>query len=1009
MRKKLNLTLLLIIILIFISQTTTANLFNWRVYQGDKINVFFPEGYEYQAQETFYYLSQYYNEIMELTANQKKPEVNVVIQDAGLQTYGSAMPHIAKVNIYTNQPTTLDSFSPGYKDWFKVLGVHELTHISHLIDDSNLPSGIDYLTGNLFSSNLHSPLWMIEGIAIYGESYIGDDIGRLNDGYYDALIASKVKADQFPSIEAATYNYKEQFPSGHWYLYGGTFFDYLAYEYGEDKFGEFFAEYADYYWAPVLGDLFPALGIDKAAQEVYGSSYPELFAQWQDYEKKRHSDWEIKGQHLAGATGGSIHGLTAQGDKLYFLQERELNYSLNAGRETLLVEYDINNEQRRVLDTFRVGMNNSSLEIKGNKLYYSQTTFIPGYANFDRNGRGKINRLVAYDLTTDRSQEIMKDEFKDYIVLDSGEIIYAKEDKSGFGSEIWSYQNQEREKIAEVEQLIGEIKSYQDQLIVVSKKQGATWDLNYLKLEKKELEPIISSEAIIEQIEVKGAQLYFSAYEQQQSLYQYDLISQDLVRLTEDSYAKQGLLEDEKLYFITVGAEGKELYSKEPKFNEANLPAQRSDRKEIDFAALEIEADSIGWNNFNQLARPHLTALPYLFPFGEQTLGLRGEDVIGMNQYQIAYRDFSHLEVELESKLFAPLSLEFESGYLGGRSTELALDYPIYYSLDHGLTELKMDYDTYLDDDWNFKQSRLNLNSGFNFKRPGLEEISLDYRGNFDHDSREQESFIDTRMDFALWEQGLSRATLANRLGIESDFADHFTYQQRNNLELEFLVDRHQILIDSDDITNTDSQHAALEYEYLRSSDKYKFSSEYSRDRARKIESFNGSIGYEFFDNLNQAWGINKNFSHRLNWDRDSQRNVIGASFDYERLFARNHRLDFSGRIDFIETESDSRVNEYILYGGEVDYKHRLLEVKKGLWNPNLFLADIYGEGRIRFRDGVALSNVEIDSRLNYEYYLLAELGLGMHLNLYPKVGFKVRNGELEPDYELNFQSILNF
>lgn len=212
-------------------------------------------------------------------------------------TDGYADPLPVKISIFTHNP---DIFSTmlSYDSWLRlVVSIHEYTHISQMPNTNGIPSFLTKILGNYFSPNNHVPMWVTEGITVYNESQVSPYEGRLNAGYFDTILASKAVEGKLPSILEANY-YHNHFPLGPYYLYGGTFFRYLSTTYGEEKITQFFDEYGSYYWTPFIGDFFPAIGIDKAAEKVYGKNFPQLFKEWKSYETEKNKDWELAGKEI---------------------------------------------------------------------------------------------------------------------------------------------------------------------------------------------------------------------------------------------------------------------------------------------------------------------------------------------------------------------------------------------------------------------------------------------------------------------------------------------------------------------------------------------------------------------------------------------------------------------------------------------------------------------------------------------------------------------------------------
>ncbi len=182
--------------------------------------------------------------------------------------------------------------------------------------------------------------WAVEGITVYSESQISKYQGRLNDGYYSAYIAARVKDKRFPSILEAAYPPLE-YPYGDGiYNYGGAFFGYLSRAYGEDKFAQFFREYGS--WLPVF--MF-----GSSAKQVYGKSFPQLWKEWQEYESSRSKNFHMEGERLTHH-GWRVNDLVLLNDKLYYTRAymRKVG-AFNGHSFAKIVERDIQTGKEKTL------------------------------------------------------------------------------------------------------------------------------------------------------------------------------------------------------------------------------------------------------------------------------------------------------------------------------------------------------------------------------------------------------------------------------------------------------------------------------------------------------------------------------------------------------------------------------------------------------------------------------------------------------------------------------------
>ena len=774
MKKKITIISLIAAVILLAAPGASAALGNWNVYETDNFVVFYPDGYQYEAVDALYYLEEYNEQTLELTGNDRDFKPYVVLQDIGVASNGHANPYPYKISIFTNNPGTYSRMQ-GLEDshsFIRDVSVHEYTHLGQMTNSSGLSRLFCFLFGNRKSSNLYSPGWIIEGITVYHESQLDQYSGRLNTGYFDAVVGSKAKADQLPTIMQATYS-AEDYPLGSSYLYGGSFFEYLADEYGEKKLTEYFDEYGSNPWWGALKMTFPGIGIDSAAREVYGQSYPQLFAEWRKHEQKQKQDWQITGEEIAANQGGSLYNLTLQDGKLYYFREETLTPAPYSRAKFLkLMEYDLRSGQKRVLKKLR-NRAYGSFQIADGKLYYAAQDYETGFANTDLLGAGMVNTLYQYDLATGATEELFTAEFKDFAVTDEGTIIYAQEDNERFGSKIWQYTDGETKQLGRVDQLISELVPYQEQMLVVSKEKGTSWDINQFNKDLS-LVPVLETPAAEKFIRYRAGEnkLYFTAnYEQKYSIYSYDFASKQVTKLTTSDYANEGIVKDNILYYVGVAAQGEKIYKEQvkPKSYQPLVEVAEDSKEEIKLPS-EAEAGSAARKNFSYLLKPYQRY--FLLP-------VAGSDALGLNSYLSTLRWNSTKEgqglgvdFQFATRMLKPLTIELETPTLTIAGEEdndsrprLRVYCPLYNSMAAGMSNITATAGT----DFQSISSGLNVNWTYPQQRVST---NLYYSNYFDNDivgSRAsyqylwKDSSLQLKGDFAATTEGPSVAV--NRLG----------------------------------------------------------------------------------------------------------------------------------------------------------------------------------------------------------------------------------------------------
>ncbi len=681
--------LLMLSIYVFCGQALASTL-DWKMYETEHFVVFFHEGNEFQAQETAYYLEQQLPRIIQITGNDRNFKTRIVIQDIGIESNGYTNPFFNKIGIYTNSPTNGDL--SGYQNWFRLVSGHEETHMRQILNYSGSGAVMPTILGNIFAPNLHVPGWIIEGITVYNESQISPYEVRLNDGYYDAILAAKVRAGKFPSILEANY-LQNYFPIGQHYLFGGTFMRYLANTYGEEKIAEFFNVQGQNFCG-FLGGFIPDLGINQTARQVFGKPFDKLFEEWEAYEIERNKGWRIDGEMVvANTANGFIDNLSVNNGKLYYTKRNILSTEPGMlGDFTVLAEYDPATNKEKVLKELPVALL-AKAQLQNNKIYYLSAEIERGFSNLDQMSFGATGILCSYDLQSRKTSKIFSDELKAFVVMENGDFIYAKDRKDIYGAEIWRYIDGKKIKLGNIDQKVSEIKAYGDRLILVSKKNLGGWNINFLNLSDLSIEPIVDTPWAEKAIVVEGETLYYTAnYGNQYGLYAYDLSTQEVSKLTVGGYASNGVLINDTMYFKGITADGEAIFKKDI----TPVPYQLTEREVItlepiaEFAA-NLEEKNGFMKNLSYMLIPSFRMIPFYFS---------GEDGLGTNKYAISYSNFGGYDFSLTTTLAQPLQVSIVNQKVSknGRETVVAMNYPVYVSSQYGLSSVNVSALTNVED-----------------------------------------------------------------------------------------------------------------------------------------------------------------------------------------------------------------------------------------------------------------------------------------------------------------------
>ena len=665
--------------------------FNWQTLKTDDFTIIYKKEYYWEAVHTLQQLEYYKKDVQDIIGDEHR-HLPVVIEDVGALSNGFANPIFHNVHIFTHTP----GFSyhlEGLESWYRTVAVHEYAHILHLSKNRGLAKMLTNIFGPLFAPNIYSPGWITEGITVFSESQSSRYEGRLNDGFFDSYIGTRVHDDAMPSIVEAT-NTPHDFPFGTFYLYGGEFFAFLAQEYGEDKFAHFFDRYGSYFWAP-LSAIFPFSGLDIAARHTYGKSFRVLFREWQEYEKSRYEDWQPAGERMTDR-GWYIYGMARAEEKLYYVRYQPIKVDGFAGRSlTHIVEFDTQDSKERKFAALS-GIISTPLRVFDDNLYYTTREFSRGYSNVYYTGFGIVANLHERNIKTHADRILLTDEIRAFCVLPSGDILYSRDRLHSFGSEIWLLTADDNQMLFATELLVNELDANEDYIAATARHDFENWNLYLLDYEKRNLVAIVNTPEVEGSISLAGDLLLFTAnYNKVYAIYAYDLSTDEVYRLTHTGYADHGVIIEDDLYFKGISTNGFDLYRNEIDVERIEIPElKKTAQPEFESAVLDMRRG--GYADVLKTLLPRVR-MPFAFPverdFSKWAYGLAflggdatDENIYGGLLYQDPDEDDMVFNLLWQSRFFAPLDISLLYDYRS--SLEYTVSFPAFLSLEYGFSGL---------------------------------------------------------------------------------------------------------------------------------------------------------------------------------------------------------------------------------------------------------------------------------------------------------------------------------
>jgi hypothetical protein len=493
--------------------------------------------------------------------NYSPRRVNVVLEDIGMTVNGYMDPLNHEIHLFTTPP--LEDEILGFSSWLPAVTIHEYTHYAHAEKAGGLAMLPRVLFGNSFKTILNPPAWFSEGLAVYMETRIFPAQGRLNEGYYDAWLASWVAEDQFPSIRQTTWE-PHSYPWGNIrYTTGAMFFRYLAATYGPDTIGQ----WLDLYHRTsgnFLNDFIRPTSFSLIYRRIYGKGILSLWNDFKIHEKKRLRTYLETRDEALTFSGGEKKYLTEHDGLLYYVQKQYVKTGpgqLRSWDELCRLEPETGEEQviyRSPAPIVRKPV------FFGGDLYLAEAEIAAGFANHSSGGWGLAVRLSRFTFTAGKFKNkelVYQGPIRAFCVNDRG-VLLSLDKKNGFGSVLLYLQQNGANRRQELSQLINELSHANGITCAAARSADQPYSLYILQESSGYLTPLLESEWTERDIIISGDRLFFSAnYGYEHKIYSIPLDgSTRPLSHTAKGYAACPAISHNTLYYISLVKDGSDVF-----------------------------------------------------------------------------------------------------------------------------------------------------------------------------------------------------------------------------------------------------------------------------------------------------------------------------------------------------------------------------------------------------------------------------------------------------------------
>ncbi|MBN2551944.1 MAG: hypothetical protein JXB06_04215, partial [Spirochaetales bacterium] len=730
----------------------------WKTLKTEAFTVFYPEGREREAGEILEVLEYYRPYAGELVGAPAR-RVSVVLEDVGTSSNGLTDVLFHRILLFPSPPAGSEL---GYhQNWWRLVGVHEYTHWSHLSAAGGLPAVLTTVFGNTLVPANYTPAWFKEGICVVAESGTSPYEGRLNEGLFDAYASTLAQSAGLPGIVQATYN-MDAFPGGTGpYLYGGEFVEFLFRRFAPDQVSRFFVHYGASLLS-YLSPLLPAAGLDRSAREVFGCTIRDLWLEWQLESKRQSVSFSHPGPAVTDQGWWLGSPVCWNGGVYYQRTFPQKPAAFSTVWQHQLMRFDPDGGTSLVLLRSPAPFT-GPMRIRSGTLYYALQEMEGGYDNHLYDGFGTTSELYSLDLETGAGGRLFTEPFRSFEVLEDGAILTAEDRRDEFGSVIRLHDPQRgtSEVLLVTQLLISDIVADSRNIFVAAQADWENtriyrvdlpgWSGRGASLSEADpalmrLEPLHDTPFQEAGLCLAAERLYYSAtYGSRRTVYAYDRAGGSVYRSVGSDYARSPAWDEDSgsLYYIGLSAQGEDLYREKPRERGISVTGGASLRGVPSAADRQIPEAAIRRGGYlDNLA----TLLPRtLFPvfaldIGEGTCqagaGVAGTSALGDFGYTVrGYYDSvdrqPEVEAGLQTNILAPLIASFglstADDDFSAQYVDLSLDlqWPLLRRMSRGFSAFSLGTAAVLEWDSSGEQARSLMPYGVIGLRGGIFDAAL--------------------------------------------------------------------------------------------------------------------------------------------------------------------------------------------------------------------------------------------------------------------------------------------
>ena len=288
-----------------------------------------------------------------------------------------------------------------------------------------------------------------------------------------------------------------------------------------------------------------------------------------------------------------------------------------------------------------------------------------GYENVLYRRYGAQSQITQVDLSSGSKKSRYIGPVTAFDANEHDELFIAMRKPGAYTTKILRVSDDEHTELVELPFAVSEIRLSEAVIYMVAKEKLGPWNIYKLPMQTLEPSTLFESPWAVYGLVVTEKGLSFTSnHNKERHLYEWDSNTNKIAQKSSGNDASLGVINKDKLHFVSFSQKGEDLYVSTPQNRPVNLSLNHLKLKPAQAAASSLSNSALT-KSLEGLKEPSLKLFPFLYD----------EDDLGLVQYSTAYSSFSGLSAAVTSYHLNPVSVGIMHQY---RRTYGVVQVPLY-------------------------------------------------------------------------------------------------------------------------------------------------------------------------------------------------------------------------------------------------------------------------------------------------------------------------------------------